>query len=88
LQESLDLDEWRHIIFLSSQFVIDYDPAIVVNDETPIEAMSAADRNHNAFYQSYNKILGFHSKFKKPVVDMDAAHKGTILAKMLQPILT
>mgnify|MGYP000526250362 CR=1 FL=1 len=88
LQESLDMDEWRHVLLLSSQFVLSFDTSVVVHDKDEIEAMTAADRNCNTFLQECNRILLFHSKFKKPIVDPDAAYKGTILAKMLQPILT
>jgi len=85
LQESIDLDEWRHILYKSSIFVLNYDPSIAVVDNGQ---MSAADCHRNSFYLSNNKILVFHSQFKKEVVDPSGQYKGTILAKMTQPILT
>jgi len=88
LQESMDLDEWRHVLFKSSEFVINYDSSIAVNDEDAIDRLSATARNKNSFYQSYNKVLEFHSQFKKIAVDPSGQYKLTVLAKMTQPILT
>jgi len=84
LQESLDLDEWRYVLHKSSQFVADYNPTIV-DTMTPT---NAKERNLLQFYRSYNTVLSFHSKFKKVVADPSSEYKGTILAKMQQPILT
>jgi len=84
LQESIDLDEWRYILHKSSQFVVDYDPTIV-DTMTPL---NAKERNLLQFYQSYNKVLAFHSKFIKRAADPSEEYKGSVLAKMQQPILT
>jgi len=124
LQESLDLEEWRHMLFLASEFVLNYDAQeetmgneetnddTTANDETTATATSsaadtpsatatsnkrkckkkkvnAAIGNRQAFCEKYNKVLGFHSTFKREAVDPDATKfKDTILLKMLQPILT
>jgi len=88
LQESIDLDEWRHILHKSSVFVSTHDATSVVYDEAVIDKMSAADRHRNVFCQSYNTVLAFHSKFNKVVTDPSSEYKGTMLAKMQQPILS
>jgi len=88
LQESIDVDEWRHMLHKSSVFVANYDPAVAVTNEASIDTMSAADRNRNAFLLSYNKVLLFHSKFNASEADPSGKYKGTTLAKQQQPILS
>jgi len=85
LQESIDLDEWKHVLCLSSEWVANYDPtAIDDNGLTPAQV-----RNRNSFLEQYNRVLLFHSKFSKVKADPEAAiTKATVLAKMQAPILT
>jgi len=83
LQESIDLGEWRHVLFLSSQFVINFDPTAIITNEEEIERMSAVDRNQNTFWKAYHRSTGFHSAFKKPQVDPDTLiFKRAVLQKM------
>jgi len=102
LQESLDLEEWRHILYLSSQFVADFDPA-TVPEAMPIAAstednakkkMTRAEKeaaNKNVFMQDMKRLHGFHSAFKTAAEsDPSSLNKyiGTIFYKMIAPILT
>ena len=85
LQISMTLDEWRHILFLSSEFVCDYDPTSINHDGLT----TAQRRNRESFYEKCDHVLTFHSKFKKQRVDPTSTLlKGAVLAKMKQPILT
>lgn len=84
LQQSVDLEEWRHMLCLSSQFVLSYDPEAI-----DYEGCATAQKNNRiAFYKNHDKVLQFHSKFKKLAVDPEANTTGTVLQKMLAPILT
>jgi len=88
LQESIDLAEWRHILYLSSQFVAGHDAT--ANTEVN-ERMPAAEKNRRMFLQSYNKIVKFHGAFHKQPEDNPATLKKyleTIYGKMTAPILT
>jgi len=50
---------------------------------------NAKDKYELDFYKTYNRVRGFHLKFKTDVVDTTTKKlKGTLLAKMLAPILT
>jgi len=85
LQQSMDLDEWRHIIYLSSEFVLSYDPTAIDDGELT----GAQQRNRGSFYEKCNLVLTFHTKFKKVKVNPEAKEqKGTVLSKMQAPILT
>jgi len=83
-QESIDINEWRHVLQKSSQFVVDCDPSVA---ETMVPS-NAKERNLLQFCQSCNKVQAFHSKFVKRVADPSGEHKRTVLAKQQQPILT
>jgi len=52
LQEAIDQNEWRYILWKSSEFVHLFDPTDVVYDESIIDRMAAGDRHCNTFYQS------------------------------------
>jgi len=91
LQEAIDPEEWRHMLWKSSVFVYNFDAAAVITNEAALDNMLAIDRNRNTFYQSYANVLSYHSKFKKeaPVhPDTLAECKGTVYSKMTAPILT
>jgi len=93
LQELVDLQEWWHVLFKSCVFVLNYNPAQAAEDDASIALLSTADQNRNAFYMSYNKILDFHSKFKKPTAEDPTSSalkkfKLTVYGKMTAPILT
>jgi len=82
LQESIDLDEWRHILFTSSQFVAEYDPT---------NATVGASKNKQAFLESFKLVYGFHSKFHKTSESDPTTlvkYEETIYGKMTAPILT
>ena len=90
LQESIDNDQWRHMLFKSSEFVCNYDPA--VDNGGPEEAgISAAEKNKRCFLQSFAKIYAFSQYFKKPA-PVDPTTAGvwfrTIYSKLAAPILT
>lgn len=88
LQESIDLNEWRHILFLSSQFVATHDTTVdyEVNNDMP-----AAERHRNTFFQSYKNIFGYYSQFYKTAEEDPSTLKKfklIIYGKMTAPILT
>ena len=85
LQESIEGNEWRHILLKSSDFVATYDPRIV---DTMTDPKSANEKNLLQFYTSYNKVLAFHTAFKKVAVDEASKWRLTVLEKMQAPILT
>ena len=88
LQEALDLEEWRHILYLSCQFVASHDETaeVVIDKRSP-----AMERHRQTFLLSYNKVASFHSAFNKDApVDPTTLKKYvlTIYLKMTQPMLT
>jgi len=91
LQESLDQNEWRHILWKSTEFVYAFDPTHVSNDEAAVAIMPAADKHRNTFCQAFNAVRLYHTKFKKdePVDPTTLTKfKGTIYSKVLAPMLT
>jgi len=85
LQISIDLDEWRHILYLSSEFVLTYNPDSIDDGELT----AAQQRNRSSFYEKYDLVVAFHSKFKKEKVNPEStARKETVLSKMTAPVLT
>jgi len=84
LQESIDLDEWRHTLCKSSQFVAEHDPSVV---DTMVPT-NAQEEHQLAFYKKHQQVLVFHSAFKKQSVEFDSTYKGTVLLKMTAPMLT
>ena len=78
LQESLPLEEWRHMLMRSSEFVHSHRDQ-GDNDD---------NENYAQFLVNFNEVSAFHSSFKRDVPDPSAKCEGTILAKMLAPILT
>ena len=90
-QEAIAPEEWRHMLWKSSQFVAAFDASSVVYDQAAIDGMSVSDRNFNTFCQSHVKVLAFHSKFKRGApVDPETLNKlkGTVYSKMIAPVLT
>jgi len=91
LQEAIDQDEWRHVLFRSIEFVHSFELSSVVADDDLVKQMSSGDRNRNTFYQACARALSFHAKFnKKAPVDPTTLveFKDTVFAKILAPILT
>jgi len=85
LQESLDLEEWRHILYQSSEFVASYDPdAPHVTSTTPTQR----ELNKAAFLEEFAKVYAFHSSLNKAQIDLEAKIAHSILQKMQVPILT
>jgi len=65
LQESIDLEEWRHILIKSSQYVTEYNPAAANTVALPAGASKRdqnAANNKAEFEVEYSKIVKFHSK--------------------------
>ena len=90
LQESVDNDQWGHILFKSTEFVFDCNHE---NDHGDPEGpnVSAAEKHKRSFLQSFSKVYAFSSDFKKPVpVDATATGtwKRTVHSKLQAPILT
>ena len=91
LQESIDLEEWRHILIKSSQCVTEHNPAAANMVALPAGASKRdqiAANTKAEFEVEHSKIVKFHSKFNKTAIDTDANYTGTMLAKMTQPMLT
>jgi len=77
LQESLELEEWRHVLCLSNDYVVSFTNNAVDSDTR----LTAAQRNKNDFEEACTKMLTFHTKFKTTPFDLEATKlKGTILA--------
>jgi len=90
LQESIDNDQWRHILFKSSQFLYIYD-ATVDNGDPNEKNISPTEKNKRSFLQSFAKVHAFSNLFKKPqpVDPTDIGKwKDTIYSKLQAPILT
>jgi len=88
LQEALELDEWRHMLFKACDFVRSFD---VNNVPDFVDGEPARQRNKTEFLQSFAKVCRFHSKFRKPVaVDFTtlSKFKQTTFGKMVAPVLT
>jgi len=91
LQEAVEANEWRHVLWKASEFVCSFDPTATITDEQAIQSLPAADKNRNECYGVHNKIVGFHSKFNKnaPVDPKSLTEcKGTIYSKVTSPMLT
>ena len=91
LQEAIEANEWRHMLWKSSEFVHSFDPSIIIMDEQAIDVLPARAKCQNEFHQACNKIVGFHSKFNKAApTDPESLSqcKDTIYAKVAAPILT
>jgi len=91
LQESLDLDEWRHTLIKSSTHVTQCNPDDAA--AAPVEAAATRREQNQAsnkaeFEAEFAKIYTFHSQFNKQELDPDSNYMGTLLQKMTQPILT
>jgi len=86
LQESLDLEEWRHILCLACQFVSTYDPAVPV----VLTGTKSQKECQSEFCDKFKTTFNCHSKFKtNEVVDPDTERcLHTALHKMTEPILT
>ena len=86
LQESLDRDEWKHMLTIANEFVVAHDPTAPAM--APDEQRRAADRNKATFQAEFAKVYKYHSEFKKTPLDHTANIIGTLLQKMQAPILT
>jgi len=88
LQESIDADEWRHILYKSKLFVANYNtnPAMFLEDD----GGEANVRNFESFIEAHSKVGSFYNSFNKALIGdpKSTQHKGTTYAKMTQPILS
>lgn len=87
LQESLDMSEWRHMLFEASKCIAAFDPATA----GAMMPTSKSQENEMECQQALATVFGFHSKFNvAEAVDPTSTskHVGAIHAKMTAPILT
>jgi len=72
LQESMDVEEWRHALIIATDYCLAFDDA-------------TADDKH--FAVAYRKIKGYY-QFEIIAVDRNAKLEGTLLQKIQAPVLT
>jgi len=71
LQESLDLDEWRHMLTQSCQHVADCGAAAAPEPEPNTRREQTLMNNRIEFEIEFAKINGFHSKFNRLPIEPD-----------------
>jgi len=87
LQESIELEVWRHVLWRSCQYIAAFNPATA---GTTIPTTKAQECE-NEFKQKLAALFGFHTKFNTTeVVNLTTAmkYKGTTHCKMTAPMLT
>ena len=75
LQESIDLEEWRHILYLSSQFIVNFDPA-QVPDPPPIVEEEEEEETAQEPTQKKKK------KKKRSREEISASNKAEFMADL------
>ena len=93
LQESLELHEWRHVLYKASLFVSSFDE----NDDNEAVDATAGQReqaqqeNAVTFRKSFARVSRFHALFERDALTDPTdltAHKDTPYYKMQAPIFT
>lgn len=89
LQESIDLNEQRHILYKSNKWVLkcmpEEQPEVKSNKRTK---RTTAQENEATFVCNFTIVCGFHSKFKKVLTSPTNIAKRSLLGKMQAPIST